>query len=58
MKKKKFRKRMKADEWNERVSNSEEEKTKEVDDDWDEKNYEDKENGENENDFHEEDYEK
>ncbi|MBY9010738.1 MAG: hypothetical protein KGD70_00010 [Candidatus Lokiarchaeota archaeon] len=58
MKKKIFRKRMKADEWNERVINSEEEKTKKVDDDWDEKNYEDKENGENENDFHEEDYEK
>jgi hypothetical protein len=58
MKKKLFRKRIKTDEWNERISNREEEKTNEEDNDWNEKNDEDKENGENENDFHEEDYEK
>jgi len=56
MKKIKFRKRMKTDEWNERSRNHEEENTKEEDNDWNLKNDEDKENGENENAFHEEDY--
>ena len=54
MKKKKFRKRMKTDEWNERSRNREEDETKEEDNDWNEKNDEDKENGGN--DFHEEYY--
>jgi len=44
MKKFKLRKRMKTDEWNERSRNREEKKTKEEDNDWDEKNDEYKEN--------------
>ena len=43
---------MKSDEWNETSKYSEELKTKEEDNDWNEKEDEIKENGENENDFH------
>ena len=56
MKKIKFRKRMKTDEWNERSTNREEDKTKEEDRDWNKKDDEDEEMGESENNFHEEDY--
>jgi hypothetical protein len=56
MKKNKFRKRKKMDEWNERSRYSEEKKTKEEDNDWNEKDDEDKEQGQSENNFHEEVY--
>ena len=44
------------DEWNERSRYSEEKKTKEEDNDWNEKDDEDKEQGQSENNFHEEVY--
>lgn len=47
---------MKTDEWNERSRNREEKKTQEEDNDWNDKNDEDKEQGEIESNFHEEDY--
>ena len=56
MKKNKINKKMKTDEWNERIRNREEKKTKEEDNDWDKK--EDEEKGENEKEFHEEVYDK
>ncbi len=56
MKWKKFRKRLKTDEWNERSRTREEKKTQEEDNDWNAKNDEDKEQGQSENNFHEEDY--
>ena len=56
MKKNKIKKRMKTDEWNERIRNREEQKTKEEDNDWNKKN--DEEKGEYENEFHEEVYDK
>ena len=56
MKKNKIKKRMKADQWNERNRNLEEQKTKEEDNDWNKKNNE--EQGEYENEFHEEVYDK
>ena len=56
MKWKKFRKRMKTDEWNERSRDREEKKTQEEDNDWNDKNDENKVQGESKNNFHEEDY--
>jgi hypothetical protein len=56
MKWKKYRIRMKTDEWNERSRTLEEEKTQEEDNEWDDKYDQDKEQGKSENNFHEEDY--
>ncbi|MBY8980689.1 MAG: hypothetical protein KGD72_09875 [Candidatus Lokiarchaeota archaeon] len=56
MKIKRFRKRIKTDEWNERRENRQGDKPKEEDRDWNKKNGEDEERGENENEFHEENY--
>ena len=56
MKKNKAKKQIKADKWNERSINREEDKTEEEDRDWNKKNDEDEEMGENEDDFHEETY--
>ena len=53
MKIKRFRKRMKTDEWNESSKYNEELKTVEEDNEWNLKEDEDKENDENESDFHE-----
>ena len=50
---KRFRKRMKTDEWNESSKYNEELKTVEEDNEWNLKEDEDKENDENESDFHE-----
>jgi hypothetical protein len=56
MRKNKSKKRIKFDRWNEISRNREEAKTKEEDQDWNEKNDEDKEMGENGDKFHESDY--
>ncbi len=56
MKKKRKIKKVKTDEWNERISNREERKTKEDDNDWNKK--EDEEKDEYENEFHEELYDR
>ena len=56
MKKKKGKKQIKTDEWNEMIRNREEDKTEEEDRDWNKRNEEDEEMGENEDEFHEGNY--
>ena len=56
MKRNKGKKQFNSDKWNEISRNREEAKTKEEDQDWNEKNDEDEEMGEKGDEFHESDY--
>lgn len=58
MRKNKDKKRNSTDKWNEGSINSEEEETREEDEDWSKKHNEDEEMGENEDEFHEGDYDR